>query len=342
MIGFGLVRLGDGRARWHGRLAASLMVLVFGLAAPGAWAACKRIAGITPFQVNLDMGTILIQPSTPVGTVLATKRFHPVSTTHDVATCTNGGTIRHDYVQGSPVSGFSNVFSTDIQGVGIRIKFYSGDGLGATTDYYPILSTITGNRNIEMRATSFYDVEVIKTEAMTGTGPLATGRVARFFGDDNKDLGEIFVPANGITIVTPTCEVDSGSRNILVQLGKVAHKNFTGVGSTAGSRQFSIQLNCSAGVAAANTVHIRMDATPDPSGQQGVLQLASGTNAATGVGIQVLDSTSVGVKFGEDALVGPSKDGSYILPYTARYFQTAPNVTAGVANGMATFNLNYK
>ena len=130
--------------------------------------------------------------------------------------------------------------------------------------------------------------------------------------------------------MTPSCTVDTGSRNIVVQLGQVARKGFTGVGSTAGARPFNIQLNCSAGVAASNTIFLRMDATPDPSGQQGVLQVVQGAGAATGVGIQVLDGSSTGVKFGEDALVGPSKDGSYVLPFTARYYQTAPNVTAGL------------
>ena len=40
--------------------------------------------------------------------------------------------------------------------------------------------------------------------------------------------------------------------------------------------------------------------------------------------------------------VGPSKDGSYVLPYTARYYQTGNTVTPGQANGTATFTLDYR
>jgi type 1 fimbria pilin len=86
-----------------------------------------------------------------------------------------------------------------------------------------------------------------------------------------------------------------------------------------------------------------MDATQDPSNEQGVLKITQGgTSTATGVGIQVIDNQSVPVKFGDDALVGTSKDGDYVLPYTARYFQTGDKVTPGRADGTATFTLDYK
>jgi len=75
----------------------------------------------------------------------------------------------------------------------------------------------------------------------------------------------------------------------------------------------------------------------------GVLKITQGgSGTATGVGIQVVDNQGVPVKFGEDTLVGPSKNGDYVLPYTARYYQTGNKVTPGRADGTATFTLDYK
>lgn len=304
-----------------------------------AWAACKAVSGLGTTVFNLDMGTIVIPPDTAVGQRIAPeKRFSRVASDTLIGTCSSQGHIFREMTQGAPVAGLDGVYSTNVKGIGVRLTFKAeGDPF-----FFPKTFTYSGNRNVYMYASSYYLVELIKTEAVTGSGPLTSGEVGRSRFDSSTPYASIFIPANGVTVVTPSCTVDTGSRNILVQLGKVPTKSFSGVGSTAGARPFNIKLNCSAGVEAANTVFLRMDATADPSGQQGVLQVTQGGGMATGVGIQVLDGSSTGVRFGEDALVGPSKDGSYVVPFTARYFQTAPTITAGPANGMATFSLNYK
>ena len=38
--------------------------------------------------------------------------------------------------------------------------------------------------------------------------------------------------------------------------------------------------------------------------------------------------------------LGPTKNGDYVAPFTARYYQTLPTVTTGQANGMATLTLS--
>jgi type 1 fimbria pilin len=334
-----LVKKSISQRRSAARALAAIVVLAAGFGAQGAWAACKRTV-TSEFVFNLDMGTIVINPDLPVGGVIASKTFSRLASDTTVARCTNGGTLRYDMLLGTPVAGFSNVYSTDVKGIGIRLRNYID--ASQTPYYFPYVQTVSGTRDIVIYASSYYEVELIKTDSVTGSGSLNNGQLARSYGDDGKTISSVFVPANGVTIVTPSCTVDTGSRNIAVQLGKVAKSSFTGIGSTAGARLFNIQLNCSAGSGNNNTVYLRMDATPDPSGQQGVLQVSQTAGAATGVGIQVLDKASAPVKFGEDALVGASKDGSYILPYTARYYQTAPNVTSGQANGVATFTINYK
>jgi type 1 fimbria pilin len=91
-------------------------------------------------------------------------------------------------------------------------------------------------------------------------------------------------------------------------------------------------------------VLLRMDAVQDPSNEPGVLRITpSGTVlTAEGVGIQIVDDKQMPVKFGDDAEVGPSKDGSYIVPFTARYYQTGDKIGAGRADGTATFTIMYR
>lgn len=291
----------------------------------------------------MDMGKVVIPNELPVGAVIARKTF-PIptrGTSEYLFDCTGGGgTLIGVMLQGAPLQSDSTIYSTAVAGIGIRLSRVIDAGL---TVNYPHRLWRSAAYIYFALGTQF-QVELIKTAVATGNGPLAAGTYTRYYGDgDGISMLTTVLSGNGITIVTPSCSVDLGSRNILVDFGKVPQSNFKGRGTTTIDRQFNIKLNCKAGQNAQNTVNLRMDATPDPSNQQGVLKITQGgTGTATGVGIQVVGNQSVPVKFGDDVLVGPSKDGDYVLPYTARYYQTGDKVTPGRADGTATFTLDYK
>jgi type 1 fimbria pilin len=320
-------------------------VLALLAGAQGAWAACVRYPTWEERFVNMDMGRVVIPNDLPVNGVIASKTF-PIlykGPTDWMFDCTSGGgVVSGVMLQGEPVPGYNHIYTTKVAGVGIRLS--RTIELDAPPTYYPH-DIYPGSARSRMSPTSKFQVELIKIAAVTGNGPLAAGTYTRYFGNGAPGLSAITttLSGNGITIITPSCSVDLGSRNISVQFGRVPQSNFKGRGTTTGDRSFSIKLNCKAGRNAQNTVYLRMDATPDPSNEQGVLKITQGgVSTATGVGIQMVDNQSVPVKFGENALVGPSKDGDYVLPYTARYFQTGASVTPGRADGTATFTLDYK
>ena len=308
-----------------------------------AWAACVRYPGTAVKFINMDMGQVVVPNDLAVGAVIARKPF-PIptrDTSEYIFDCTaGGGTLIGEMLQGTPMPGDPTIYSTAVPGVGIRLSRVIDAYL--TVNYPHRLSR--GAAYIYFATGTQFQVELVKTAAVTGNGPLASGVYTRYYGDgDGVSMLTTTLSGNGITIVTPSCSVDLGSRNISVQFGRVPQNNFKGRGSTTGDRSFSIKLNCKAGQNAQNTVYLRMDATKDPAGDDGVLRITQGgTGIATGVGIQVVDGQSVPVKFGDNALVGPSKDGDYVLPYTARYFQTGAAVTPGRADGTATFTLDYK
>lgn len=311
----------------------------------GAWAACVRYPGFTERIINMDMGRVYIPEGLGVGAVIKSQTF-PITVngaTENMFDCRNGGgTTNGVMLQGALVPGYTNVYSTDVTGVGIRLSRVISNTI---TVYYPHQITIAPNTTGVLVAGSQFQVELIKTAAATGNGPLASGTYTRYYGNGDATQSAIttVLSGMGITIITPSCSVDAGSRNIPVEFGKVPLSSFKGAGTTAGDRNFNIKLNCKAGLNSQNTVYLRLDATPDPSNQQGVLRITQGaTGIATGVGIQLLGGDTKPVKLGEDALVGPSKDGDYVLPYTARYYQTAAKVTPGRADGTATFTIEYK
>lgn len=312
------------------------------LGASPARAACVMTKGYVEKVVNMTIGRVVIPNDATVGTVFKQALFPlPLSgATNKPWTCTKGGTVKGVMLQGTPVPGSDHVYTTAVPGVGIRLSRYF-DNTAVT--YYPHERS-TNDDFAEFNTASRFQVELLKIASITGNGPLAQGTYTQYYSvADTRSVLTTNLLGEGITIITPSCSVDLGSRNILVQFGKVPKDGFKGRGSTTAERKFSIKLNCKAGQNAQNTVYLRMDAKQDPSNEQGVLQPTRGTpNLATGVGIQVVDEKNVPVKFGEEALVGTSRNGDYVLNYTARYFQTGKQVTPGRADGTATFSIEYK
>lgn len=318
------------------------LVLV-SLGTRGVWAACSETSGYAEKTVNMAMGRVVIPNDLAVGATIATKLFPLPLTgkTNKPWTCSGGGTVIGEMLQGTEVMGRDKVFTTKVTGVGIRLSRYFS---GTESNYYPHTRTTTSDFG-EFNAKSMFQVELIKIAEVTGNGPLAMGTYTRYYSAaDNKSVLTTILSGDGITIITPSCTVDMGSRNIPVAFGKVPLSDFKGQGSTVAVRNFNIRLNCKAGQNAQNTVLLRMDAPADPSNVQGVLRVTpAGKATAGGVGIQVVDGTAkTPVKFGDAVEVGPSKEGSYVLPYTAHYYQTGDKVTPGQANGTATFSLDYK
>ena len=78
----------------------------------------------------------------------------------------------------------------------------------------------------------------------------------------------------------------------------------------------------------------------------GVLALGA-DSSATGLGIQVLRGSAQAqtpVQFNKPWQIGslPMTSARLSVPFSARYYQTAPNVTPGTADGKATFTITYQ
>lgn len=331
---------------------ATMTVLTSLLLSQQAAAMCYIRPEFTPEDVKMDMGQVVILPSTPVGGVIKTLIAPIIGGYSTRCDANQGGYAYARYVnakQQAAVSGHKNVYATDIEGVGVRVFRNSG----SVRHYYPDYLSLPANASGYLEPGNFI-VELVKTAARTGSGRIApNGRFTTFFNDGDgpsKPMLTSTFSGSGTTVVSPTCEVQAGSRNIAVDFGSVPNTRFTGVGSTAANRDFDIHLNCQGGSLAElqSTVGIRLDADQDSSNMPGVLKLNTLADSATRIGIQLVQRDSSGereVRFGQTINIGKTTVGSstLTLPLRARYIQTlAGTVGAGTANAQATFTISYE
>lgn len=148
-------------------------------------------------------------------------------------------------------------------------------------------------------------------------------------------------------ILDAACIVDldgAGAKTMDVLMGDVSKTAFTGTGSTAGgsasATKFNITLkNCPETV---STAKVKFDGIAY-AGDNTVLALTNETGVAKGVGIQLADkSGEVLPLFTQSASYNlVSGANANILDFYARYIQKDAAVTAGKANSVATFTVNY-
>jgi major type 1 subunit fimbrin (pilin) len=127
-------------------------------------------------------------------------------------------------------------------------------------------------------------------------------------------------------------------------MGSHPQSEFTGIGSATKSPVgFNIAVNaCPSGLAKIQYQFIPLNAVLDAT--NGVLAL-SGSSTATGIGVQLKDGSGNALKYNTQYTLSgynTSTGGSYTIPLTAAYYQTAPTVTPGSADAVLTFTMTYQ
>lgn len=143
-------------------------------------------------------------------------------------------------------------------------------------------------------------------------------------------------------IIDAACQVvNSPSNPLEVNLGKVAKTAFTGAGSKAAATKFTLKLtDCPATVSKAA---VKFDGT-SVIGDTSVLALTVESGVATGVGIQLSDDANTVLPLYTASKQYNLTTGTGAvnnLDFVARYIATSDTVTAGPANSMASFTVNY-
>lgn len=149
------------------------------------------------------------------------------------------------------------------------------------------------------------------------------------------------------SVTDTACVVDMGGSNVLaVQMGKISKNSFPVAGSVAAATKFTLQLKS---CPTATTATVKFDGIA-AGGDNKILALTSGTDSATGLGIQISDKSgavlplyanSVSYPLAKGDAVVSTNDITNDLVFTARYISTAASVVAGTADSTVSFSINY-
>lgn len=319
------------------------------------YAACEPIGNFRTQDVSMDLGSVLVKPDSPLNQPLKTKRF-PITSNGSQVHCSRRSS---DLVIGelttSPQHLGNNVYSTNIRGIGIRLKreVTSSDNVPST--YYPHTFRISGGTDrggaTYSLAEGYFVVEIIKTAPTTGTGKLVQGKYSSYHLNSLPSkpiLTSHIVKADSITITTSSCEI-LGAKDQVVQLPTVANTGFNGIGSTQGPQRFDINIKCVGGQNLQQPEKISLSFDYEAaSGTNNVLKnIAADGVKAKGVGTQLVVKDSgvdKAIVKQEKVVVGnlnSEEQITYNLPLEARYYQTEATVTAGEVQSTATVTIEY-
>ncbi|EPH0094882.1 fimbrial protein [Pluralibacter gergoviae] len=323
-------------------------VLMMGAAS--AWADCTRGRAAT-VRLDMAMGRVVVDPNLAVGAVIAQQSWTMPSSggnNNFFYTCTGRNTFKADIVAPGVSDLGNKIYSTNVPGIGLRFS-RGGNSVnivypGSYTPQVP--GSQTTNYTLEG---SRFTLEVIKTAALTGSGTLAAGQYTSYdweYGRGNPIL-TTFLSANAITIVSPSCTV-VGGKNMNVDVGSIRRSDLTGVGSTAGGKDFSIQLQCSGGLNDSGYANIETSfsgtlATGTSANTGALMNEKTGSSKAEGVGVQVLKEGTP-LEFNKKYNVARlnNQEIRYIdIPLRARFYQYAPTISAGEVESHMIFNLTY-
>ncbi|CAI1724937.1 TPA: fimbrial protein [Serratia fonticola] len=142
-------------------------------------------------------------------------------------------------------------------------------------------------------------------------------------------------------VTASACAVSSDSISQTVDMGQFRSNQFHGSGSYAPPVEFNIFLSgCSTAVS--KEVGIAFRGITDGKDLQ-VLKAGEGENAATGLGLAILDSQGeiIAPNTASHTLV-PLINGDMSLRFIARYRATSHQVTGGDADAWTWFALSYQ
>lgn len=288
------------------------------------YAACTLTTA--PGATNFSFGTVTVQRDAPIGSILATKSLVAMGARFNCTSAWNFAGVLNTFTTPNPYG--NSVYDTNISGVGLQISV--GGNINGPLPYFYLKNA--GGYIIQATMVA----NLVKTSSgAVGSGNLSIGVLATLSADNITTYSLGLTGAN--TIVSVACSVTNTAIN--VPMGNVQRSKFSGPGYEGDPVPFSIPLDCDA-----NTrVNFKLDATADSSGAPGVMALNSSAlgTAASGVGIK-LTRSGAPLAFGTVIPAGTvTSAGRFSIPLVARYYQTAPNVTAGQANATATFTMTY-
>ncbi|MCW8026917.1 MULTISPECIES: fimbrial protein [Pseudomonas aeruginosa group] len=237
-----------------------------------------------------------------------------------------------------------DTYPTPVAGVGFRIR----GGINPDAwwpQYHDEPTSLTYNLN----AATNFTIELVKTGNTTAAGQIIGELGYTVALNENLIARRIMV--NGSIPIrprVPTCKLQTP--RVSVNFGQLDMSEVI-LEAQSSFRSFELKLLCAGGETGTRTkMFVTFTAAVNPTNTSDVLSLSSGSTA-TGVGIQIRRDDNTAIKFGPDSTaannvnqwkVGENGNVEVTIPLKAGYKKTGQKVTAGTANGTATFTFSYQ
>jgi len=144
------------------------------------------------------------------------------------------------------------------------------------------------------------------------------------------------------SVVTSACAISSNATDINVELGEIRAATLKTAGSqSATAKNFSITLQgCDSKVSTG--VAVTFNGTADSADPTSLAVRGNGsTSTAQNVAIRLFDASGTQVKLGVASGVTNLRDGDNVINFSAKFYSSEGNATAGDASAVATYTLTY-
>ncbi|AOE82998.1 fimbrial protein [Pseudomonas sp. TCU-HL1] len=300
----------------------------------------------TNFTLWLDDEVLKFDKYTAIGQPMLTKSLKNNAVPLGTLTCSKAPNAHHYRLSGlTLVNGYTNVFSSGIPGIGIRIV--SGGETGAVTSYGGYLPTFDNSVYGPYTPRTTFDLQLIRTGRQVGSG-------SHFLGF-RIDMGSAYastIPiyraswsfASTLTVINESlyasCEpVKPVDR---VDMGVVLSSDLQA--GRAPVQPFSFDVRCQGLDKPNHRVRAYFDGS---SPRAGILETQTGEGRVTGVAVALKDAQGHALTFGSRnlhqlALTGQDAEGHlYRFTGTAQYVKTGQSFTTGKADASLTYVLDY-
>jgi len=244
-------------------------------------------------------------------------------------------------VSGTLAPGFTDVYQTSLPGIGVRFK-YTADTNG---------NYITAPHTETVTFANTGDYPLFRRADIVVTGQIGSGTLSSlpsmtltYSSSSCLTPRSTTMTLSSNTVVTAlTCSVTTP--NLSVTLPPVPSINLRPSGTTAGTTNFAIGLNCGNG--GSSSVHMTLTDMASTTNRTSRLTLNS-SSTAKGVALQILRNGAP-ISFGPDSAVAGTQNqltigsasGLSSIPLSVRYVSTGL-VVPGTVKAAATFTMSYQ
>ena len=362
------------------RIVSFLLLLMAGIYSHGGWAeTCKGDIGQMTVNVQNIKYLPTLPLNTQMTSVMADNGsgIHFTCDLQLPKAAAKRLVYRQLKTASSPLSiGGQHVFPSALDGIGYSLGFQCSGGAVRVIDgshaagSAESVTVCDSNEMANLLNQQQIVVKVFVTFYKTGNVALVSGnhanvpaqpQIGELTIQQQADSSAAFVASPPVTLDMAALNVDIGSSgscqvstaNIHVSLGAVNKAEFKGKNTTGGvAKRFSIPVFCST----PTDIRIGFFGVTSPSGGTDTLALSKTNASASGVGVRLTygnnsapaPAAGTGVKINEASnlpvlkrITASSAGAAENINFNAQYVQTDDAVTAGTANSMVTFALEY-